>query len=566
MLKKMKESRRFTIIALWLIAIFFGLIHAWTGRHSMNPDGISYIDMGDAYFRGDWSTAINAYWSSFYSWLLGLAMFLLKPSPYYEFTMIHIVNFAIYLSALASFHFFLMGMLRFRRDMIVKFSNDGDMVLPEGALIALGYILFIWSSLHMITIEEVTPDMCVSAFVYLISGILLQIRMGAIRWTRFIALGVLLGFGCLSKSPMFILSFIFLISSVFLFDDLRKAIPRVIAAAACCLLIVSPYIVGLSKAQGHITLGDTGKLNYLWFVNPCPRYSEEAAVKHPVKYLLPGSEIFEFARPIPVTYLLHYDPAYWSEGIKVNFNPGRQIFAFGANAKKTFWEFPFEFCAIIYGILLFCFVGYRKRLFIKDMLGYWFVIIPAALALVMYWSVHVESRHIGSFIVLLSMGFFSAVRLRGFQETKKWMVNAVICMILLLSITIGYGVVRPSYFMLRDSMQGKETHIHWKIANSLKEKGFHAGDRICYIGNASLAYWARLARLQIIAESKVEENRLPDLNRLINPDVIGSLARLKVKAIVTQITLGEPPSDPGWKQIGDTDHYIYILIPFYLVE
>jgi hypothetical protein len=30
----------------------------------MNPaDGISYLDIGDAYWRGDWHMAINAFWS-----------------------------------------------------------------------------------------------------------------------------------------------------------------------------------------------------------------------------------------------------------------------------------------------------------------------------------------------------------------------------------------------------------------------------------------------------------------------------------------------------------------------
>ena len=39
--------------------------------------------------------------------------------------------------------------------------------LPEWALVALGYTLFIWSSLSLIKISVVTPDMCVAALVYL---------------------------------------------------------------------------------------------------------------------------------------------------------------------------------------------------------------------------------------------------------------------------------------------------------------------------------------------------------------------------------------------------------------
>jgi hypothetical protein len=31
-------------------------------------------DIGDAYVRGDWHSAVNAYWSPLYSWFLGLAL------------------------------------------------------------------------------------------------------------------------------------------------------------------------------------------------------------------------------------------------------------------------------------------------------------------------------------------------------------------------------------------------------------------------------------------------------------------------------------------------------------
>ena len=34
----------------------------------MISDGVSYLDIGDAYFRGDWKAAVNAYWSPVYSW------------------------------------------------------------------------------------------------------------------------------------------------------------------------------------------------------------------------------------------------------------------------------------------------------------------------------------------------------------------------------------------------------------------------------------------------------------------------------------------------------------------
>src|SRR5438128_10511343 len=73
-------SPRRVRIFFWLLAIALGAVQAWATRFTMNPDGISYLDIGDAYWRGDWHMAINAYWSALHSWILGLFLKVLKPS------------------------------------------------------------------------------------------------------------------------------------------------------------------------------------------------------------------------------------------------------------------------------------------------------------------------------------------------------------------------------------------------------------------------------------------------------------------------------------------------------
>ena len=82
-------------IFFWSLALVLGASQAWATRFTMNPDGISYLDMGDAYWRGDWHMAINAYFSPLYSWILGFFMKVLRPSPYWEYPLAHLVNFLI---------------------------------------------------------------------------------------------------------------------------------------------------------------------------------------------------------------------------------------------------------------------------------------------------------------------------------------------------------------------------------------------------------------------------------------------------------------------------------------
>src|SRR5207237_9500603 len=103
-------------LPLLLLATLLGGLDCWTTRNTLNPMGVSYLDMGDAFFRGDWATAINGLWSPLYSLPLGLALRILKPSASFEFPLVHLVNYAIYLCALIAFDFFLKELIRVRRE------------------------------------------------------------------------------------------------------------------------------------------------------------------------------------------------------------------------------------------------------------------------------------------------------------------------------------------------------------------------------------------------------------------------------------------------------------------
>jgi hypothetical protein len=93
---------------LRLVVLSLGGLHVWAAvvSHSMNEDGISYLDIGDAYFKGDWWAAVNSVWSPMYSWILGLVMRVAEPPMEWEFALVHVINFMIFVGALACFEFF----------------------------------------------------------------------------------------------------------------------------------------------------------------------------------------------------------------------------------------------------------------------------------------------------------------------------------------------------------------------------------------------------------------------------------------------------------------------------
>src|SRR5216683_2745491 len=260
------------VVFFWALALLLGAVQAWTGRNAMNEDGIAYLDIGDAYLRGDWSSALNSYWGPFYSWFLGLTLFILKPSPHWEFAVVHLVNFAIFVGTLWCFHFFLAELVD-QHQRSFKASEQEMFGLPPWAFFALGYALFVWFSLDWISIRIVTPDMGVSAVVYLASGLLLRMHRQRGDWSNFILLGVVLGCGYLIKYPLFPLAFVFLTISVFSMRNARKGLTRALVALVVFLAIGGPLFVAFSYRAGHLTFEDSGRLNYAWNVNGVPAYA-----------------------------------------------------------------------------------------------------------------------------------------------------------------------------------------------------------------------------------------------------------------------------------------------------
>jgi len=74
---------------------------AWAARYDMNPDGISYIDIGkQVALHSNWSALLNLHWSPVYAALIGLMWCILTPGPAYEFPAIHMLNWLIFLLVL----------------------------------------------------------------------------------------------------------------------------------------------------------------------------------------------------------------------------------------------------------------------------------------------------------------------------------------------------------------------------------------------------------------------------------------------------------------------------------
>ena len=330
-------------IFFWSLALVLGASQAWATRFTMNPDGISYLDMGDAYWRGDWHMAINAYFSPLYSWILGFFMKVLRPSPYWEYPLAHLVNFLIYLAALGCFEFFLRNFIRSRRHSAESARKQGNVTLPEWGWWILGYALFIFASLQLITLCLITPDMCVAAFVYLLSALILQIQAGTGTPRTVMFLGILLGLAYLAKAVMFPLALVFIAVAACCARNVRQDVRCAAIAGFGFLLIASLFITILSRSKHRVTFGDSGSIAYEVYVNGVDQFvPTSSSLKHPVNKIYDMPPTYEFGVPIGGTYPLWYDSTYWHEGIRPYFDLAQQSHAIAASLVT----YSRQFCSV----------------------------------------------------------------------------------------------------------------------------------------------------------------------------------------------------------------------------
>ena len=468
------SRKNWLIIIFWIIGIVMGAWQAWYGRHHMSADGISYLDVANAYLRGDWKTAVNAYWSPLYSWLLGLAILVLKPSPYYEFTVFHLVNFVIYLFTILSFNFFLLQLVDYHRYKRVNIPENRCMTFPEWAWIALGYSIFFQSSLDMIGVWEESPDMLVAAFVYLASGMIIRMRNGKTSHVTYALLGAALGFGYLSKAVMFPLAFVFLSLSAFSMGNLRKALTRTILSLFIFLIVASPFIAALSKSKGRITFGDAGTYSYWFHVNGYNDYHWDGdppgsgIPKHPPRKIYDKPAIYEFSTPFDVTYSLWYDPSYWNDGLKVHFDLKEQLQAIKRNVKMYYPLFYPRYSVVIFGSLILYLMSRRRRMVLMDIADHWNLFIPAIAGLSMYALVNLDDRYVGPFFDLMWLGVLSGICLPDSEDSKRLLKYVAILMAFVMMVVTTLHVMPP---------ESPPTHVQWQAADALNQMGIKSGDK-----------------------------------------------------------------------------------------
>jgi hypothetical protein len=538
----MNLSLRKTRIFLWFVAVATGLCQAWANRFYIEPDGVNYLDIANAYLRQDWRNAINAHWSPLWSWLLGLTLWLTRVSAFWESTVLHLLNFFIYLLVLACFTFFLNELMA-----LCSEQTDGNPEtegLTTFAWLLLGYVTVTYVVLVMIGGRLDTPDMCVAAFFFLATAMLIRMQRGGDGWRLYMALGAILGFAYLAKTVMFLLAFVFFFCALFFTNNRRRAIPRVLLALLVFLIIVGPFIGALSVAKGRLTFGDSGRNTYMWFV-------KGAGIPiHGLRKLSDEPAAYEYATPIKGTYPPNYEPTYWIEGMRPQFEWRTQLRRLAKSGHEYFLILSSQ-RALALGVLVLLLFAGDWRGFCRRIVGLWTVWLPAVATLLLYANVFVDPRFLPAAVVVLWFCVLAAIRLPRLDTSRRLLNSVAIAVAIALGMTITSLTVENLATVLR-----RPPHVEWQVAESLRRRGLRPGDTVAVLGQELRAdYWARMAQVRVVADLPIDAlDTFWQASAEKQAFILDAFAGTGAKILVTHF---KPPAahSEGWQELENTGYY-----------
>lgn len=563
-----KQSFHAFLGALLLIALVIGVILAWNGGDfSVGDDGVSYLDLSDAWRTHDWTTAANGTWSPAYPWLLAAALGLFHPSALWEPIAIRGVNLLIYIGAMLSFAFFWRELTRSVDRRSLSFGEEFQ--LPKRAWFMLGFALFIFFAAGFIGIHLVSPDLALFGAVFLVGAILVRIKDGDVRWSTFGCLGGACALGYLIKTLMFPMASVFFVAAFLITRDKRRATVRLALALAIFVLISTPWILMLSRFKGRFTYGDAGRINYLWFASegfndhgypfPWKPLPGEGTPLHPMRDLLESPHIFEFKAPFRGSYPLWDDPSYWYEGAKVPFHINQQLHTI-ARALEGYIHIIELQSALLVGTLFLLIAGksWNKGAVSSSL----YLVLPAVTALALYAISHglVQNRYTAPFLPLMWAALFAELYLLHLKENVRMLAPLSLAMVIILLVPVVPPIAGDILNTVRKlHAQTPFDHYDADVANYLYRMGLRPGDSLGYFQapeDGTNKYWARLAKMTVVADMSFQDvDGFWKADASTKTRVVEAFEKAGARAIVAY---GVPETERarGWQRVGQTSYYV----------
>jgi hypothetical protein len=576
--------RLWPLYCLLAALVTFG--YALYDPYQIDGDAVAYMDIADLIRAHNWLGIINGYWNPLYPALLALGHTIVHPTRYTELHVYYMVNFGIFLLAMLAVVAFADALIQLRdqREVTTASPNPLPFLLDRYTLRYLGVAILVISTQRELSMGKVRPDALLQAFLlFALAALLRHLATSHLRYAAF--MGIALGLAYLTKSFAFLFTLLCVIALiVFRFFWQRHAPARIAAAGLltliCFSIVAGPYIVALSKQKGRFDFGDSGNLNYAWFVSGTEKMhlqrdqtslfgAADVHLQHPEKQLFNSPPIFSYKQLPYGTYPDWFDTSFFNEHIKAHVNPHLQIVVISqcfVRVIRYICNHPEVW--ILFALLLFA--GARLGSdFRPSANAFWLAPFLLGIAtLCIYGLVNVEDRYLSASFFLILLPIFAATRISPTVSSTTTRVAASSAIVLLALLTIGesartVGELRRSLAFIQYPTGWYDRDI-FSAAHALNALGVGPGDTIACIGTRACLYdhyWARLAGVRILTEIYEPEPPLnPYFVSMPNRDEAYNVVRREgAKVLVGYfdpgLMDGTNPVSAGWRELDDTHFY-----------
>jgi hypothetical protein len=207
-------------------------------------------------------------------------------------------------------------------------------------------------------------------------------------------------------------------------------------------------------------------------------------------------------------------------------------------------------------------MGQRRAFSFWEFLRRWALVIPAIFAFGLYATVLVQSRYVGVFIVVFWADLLANIQLPDTPSNQTWLnVLSSITAIGLLATIIMFnldGFKRLNPLLGTGSVQQAAPAAKpLEVATTLRELGVTPGDRVGVIGYAYDSFWARLARVKIVAEMlEVDAIDFWQGDEMLQQSVLRAFARTGAKAVIAEYVPNDAQLN-NWHRVRNSNYYIY---------
>ena len=306
--------------------------------YQIDGDAVSYMDIASSILHGRWREIVNGLWNPGYPALLALGKLFTHADRMHELQVFYCINYFIFLTSIACATFFVQALLVLRLASIRELNDRPAWVLSDRLVYLAAYSIIFFSWVHEFSPGKIRVDGLFASLLLLAFGFLL--RMAYLPTIApAIGMGLCFGLAYLVKSPGLIIA-VFTFSLLLIVQILQPRFFakqwRILIAGLIFAAVAGPYIVALSIQKGRVDFGDSGSLNYAWYVSgtqpvhllnrQTTRFGNSRVnLKHPDTQMMSDPIVVYFPHFPNATYGTWFDPSYFNEGVTPHFSLRAQV-------------------------------------------------------------------------------------------------------------------------------------------------------------------------------------------------------------------------------------------------